>query len=321
MKEELLVAGIDEAGYGPRLGPLTVTLSAFRTDAGPLDRALAAAVTKNAAIDEPLLRVDDSKVVYRGRNGFACLEKTVLGFWFAAAGRLPADLGDLLEGSGQAGLDLSGCPWYGPVPLAAPLPLAVKPQIAVKSGRLLKGTCRREGVRFHGFKTRIVPEPHFNRGVTRHGNKARLLADRVLDLIISAASECPETDMQVFVDKLGGRNCYAEILAQRSPGRSLSVIKESRALSSYRLKEDARTISIDFVRSGDKRHMPVALSSMFCKYVREVFMKLFNQYWIKLDPEIRPTAGYPKDAERFLEEVGEAAAHAGISMESLVRRR
>ena len=68
--------GIDEAGYGPNLGPLVMTAVACRVpDAiadGCLWRALRAAVRRcGNRHDAKRLLVDDSKLVYstaRGRN-------------------------------------------------------------------------------------------------------------------------------------------------------------------------------------------------------------------------------------------------------------
>ena len=49
--------------------------------------------------------------------------------------------------------------------------------------------------------------------------------------------------------------------------------------------------------------MTVAVASMVSKYVREVCMVQFNRWWAQRVPGIKPTAGYPVDAGRFMEAI------------------
>ena len=42
---------------------------------------------------------------------------------------------------------------------------------------------------------------------------------------------------------------------------------------------------------------------MFAKYLRELAMIAFNQFWQRHVPNLRPTAGYPVDAKRFRREI------------------
>lgn len=315
------MVGIDEAGLGPRLGPLVVTRTAFIAGPDSLETALAGAVSKQAALEENRLRVDDSKLVYRGGRGFAALEKTALAFWQAAHGAMPCSVGDLLTPVLAAELDLTASPWYGPAPRDLPLPLAVTGQSVADAGRLLAETCRGSGVRFSGFRTFVILEPLFNRRIAELDCKAHFLGGLVLDLIGSLPDGTEELDVEIFVDKLGGRNRYGELLGSRIDPHCLEAEEESRALSRYTVREKCRNVTIRFVRSGDRLHMPVALASIFSKYVREIFMNLFNTFWKGLQPGIRPTAGYPVDATRFLDEITRTAEEAGIDMAALVRQR
>ena len=45
--------------------------------------------------------------------------------------------------------------------------------------------------------------------------------------------------------------------------------------------------------------LPTALASMTAKYLRELSMRAFNEFWCARVPGLRPTAGYPGDAPRF----------------------
>src|SRR5437764_7932204 len=73
--------GLDEAGYGPNLGPLVLSSSACHVpaDAPPcLWDCLAAAVRKAEHPDDGRLLIDDSKKVNEGKAGLAKLEAGVL---------------------------------------------------------------------------------------------------------------------------------------------------------------------------------------------------------------------------------------------------
>jgi ribonuclease HII len=321
VKDQTITAGIDEAGYGPRLGPLVVTLTTFLGDRRPLEKTLAPAAGKDAAPDEIRIAVDDSKKIYTGRTGLAALEKSALAFWFAAEGTLPKRLGDLLAAAGALNPDFSACPWYGPAPFEQPLPIVLNPAGIIASGRHLAKTLSEQGLRFNGFQSRVIPEPSFNSGVAALGNKSHFLASLVLDLMGSRILHRRKIPAEIFVDKLGGRNHYAHLLAGRFPPAGIRVREESRKRSSYTVRDTRGRMDIHFVRSGDALHFPVALSSIFSKYVREIFMTLLNAYWTGLNPEIRRTAGYPQDALRFLDDIRSTAAAAGIDLELIVRER
>ncbi|MEM7455515.1 MAG: hypothetical protein AAF456_14275, partial [Planctomycetota bacterium] len=67
--------------------------------------------------------------------------------------------------------------------------------------------------------------------------------------------------------------------------------------------------------------LPVALASMVSKYVREVFMMLWNDFWQLEVPGIRPTKGYPVDAKRFKMEIETAQNSLGIEDRTIWRNR
>lgn len=316
------IAGIDEAGYGPKLGPMVVTAARFTGCSGPLTGLLApAAGPAPVGAGDLRLRVDDSKAVYRGGAGFTDLEKSVLAFWYASAGRLPADLGEMLAGAGLPDPGFESCPWYGPAPLSQPLPIVMTPEMVRSSGLLLVRTMEEAGIAFQGFLTRVVSEPRFNRGVAATDNKAGFLAGLVMDLVAGCLESAPAGRIGVRVDKLGGRNSYGTMLAERFPSAGTQVIEEGRAISRYRLDREGGGADVRFVRGGDRSHFSVALASMFGKYVREIFMRRFNAFWANFDPGLRPTAGYPQDARRFLKEFRRAAEAAGVEPAALVRIR
>ena len=66
---------------------------------------------------------------------------------------------------------------------------------------------------------------------------------------------------------------------------------------------------------------PVALSSMTAKYLRELLMEEFNDYWQQHHPDLKPTKGYPVDAARFRDAISTSAAELGIQAENYWRNR
>src|SRR5689334_20262944 len=85
--------GLDEAGYGPNLGPLVLSSSACRVPAGApecLWECLAAAVRRAEHPADGRLLIDDSKKVNGGKAGLARLEAGVLAV-LASGGRRPPD--------------------------------------------------------------------------------------------------------------------------------------------------------------------------------------------------------------------------------------
>ena len=120
-----LWAGIDEAGYGPTLGPLCLSAVGMRMPAlpehGALWSMLGEAVTKTPRGAARRVIVNDSKKVHSGPHGLRRLEAGVLGFAHAVTGSLPPTAGVLHELLGVDALDAalpwSTDAWAMPVPL------------------------------------------------------------------------------------------------------------------------------------------------------------------------------------------------------------
>ncbi|HVS72569.1 MAG TPA: hypothetical protein VHQ47_15035, partial [Phycisphaerae bacterium] len=89
----MIVAGIDEAGYGPLLGPLVVSAAGFELagvaldveaelgGAGCLWKLLKGAVAKKAPAKKGRVLVADSKIVHAQAEGVRLLERGVLAFF------------------------------------------------------------------------------------------------------------------------------------------------------------------------------------------------------------------------------------------------
>ena len=60
---------------------------------------------------------------------------------------------------------------------------------------------------------------------------------------------------------------------------------------------------------------------MTAKYLRELSMRAFNEFWRARVPNLRPTAGYPKDAHRFRKDIAAAQKELKIDDHALWRNR
>jgi hypothetical protein len=116
------IIGIDEAGYGPNLGPFVMTAVACRVHDGPHDadlwERLGAAVRRAGEADDGRMLVADSKVVYSTTRGLLGLERGVLSALWPAPGDSLAALLDRACPVDHA--DLRAERWYrGTHPLPA----------------------------------------------------------------------------------------------------------------------------------------------------------------------------------------------------------
>jgi len=316
-----LVVGIDEAGYGPTLGPLVVGATLWNVPPQLVTadywKLLHDCVRRSGKRGRCHLTVNDSKIVYK-RNGLCRLERPVLAF-ARAAGLDCASLRNLLIGLGVQFTAAEELPWYRDLTLPLPTDRARSMYEAVAAR--LKRSMAAAGIACCGLRAAVVTEDRFNQRVAGTRNKAAVLIEHVLRLIQAAAHRAGEQDLVVRVDRLGGRLNYLELLLPAFPQRRLHVLEESEACSRYRLASSRNDWFVEFSIDADAHHLPVALASMIAKYLRELLMLGFNAHWNRWLPSLRPTAGYFKDAQRFLQEIAPVIADAGIARERFVRSR
>ncbi|MHC4415463.1 MAG: hypothetical protein ACYS0G_09285 [Planctomycetota bacterium] len=319
----LLYAGIDEAGYGPMLGPLCLGCSAFvlhRHDpaAGPPDlwRILNKAVCRSGRDRRHRLAVDDSKKL-KGPNAatrhpLRQLERGVLAF-LGTGGVSPASDAALFE---HLGVGVPDLPWYDS---STPLPLAHALDELRVAGGVLRRAMHGTGVRCELMTCQVTPAPELNRLVEAMGTKASVNLCGVMRRLDELWRRWPGDHPRVIVDRLGGRIRYLRPLQLCFPEARIRILTEGPALSRYRLRREGSWLTVSFVRGAEQRHLPAALASMIAKYVRELLMLRLNRYFQSELPSLRPTAGYVQDARRYLVEIKPVMERLGVSQSRLVR--
>ncbi len=324
----LIIAGIDEAGYGPLLGPLCVGMCALEiADWSPGDKApdvwalLGSCVCRKAGDKRRRIAVEDSKKLKLAnssttRHPLTHLERGVLAFLAAEcreAVRTDADLYAAL------GARVEDQPWYAGEPINLPVGTS-RAELAIAANTLAGGLAA-AGVRSVRLACRVVAEREYNALVRQWGTKAATTGLALREHLRfawanwagRAGSDASEDGcvLRVVCDRQGGRTAYAESLARWVPGAEVVVQDESPARSRYLVRsatgadgasgaDAAREMVVVFQPEAESACLPVALASMAAKLTRELLMARFNRHFLARMPELKPTAGYRQDAARWL---------------------
>src|SRR6516164_7154679 len=165
------IVGIDEAGYGPNLGPFVMSLSAMHVPAehanSDLWQLLDAAVCRMDDSANGRLIVDDSKAVYVPSDGLARLEQNLLPFVCECDTGMP--LRDYwLQRCLTPFDELQSEPWFEDgmnVPLGEPF-------LVTPSREALAAACAAAGIQLGPLHSVAVFPRQFNNLVAKHDSKA-----------------------------------------------------------------------------------------------------------------------------------------------------
>ena len=318
------IVGIDEAGYGPLVGPLVVGRAAFRIGSSEEEDA----TSRDASGMEPVdlwerlgpvfcrdlkgvkggaVVVGDSKKVRTKAEPRRHLEMGCRAFGGVRCREHGgAVLGDGSQGASSLGVgEEGGGVSEGEVRVAAAM-----------VGR----ACSAAGVRCLDLSCDVVYADRFNELIAATRSKAAASWLYVSQGLRWAWETHGSQNLRVAVDRQGGRTRYLDPLRLAFPEAAMKVIEEAPERSAYRLTHGDRAMTVAFEVGAEDRHFPVALASMAAKLSRERAMERFNAFFCEHLPDVAPTAGYGSDGKRWWKEVGPRLSSLGIDA-NRVRRR
>jgi ribonuclease HII len=312
------LAGVDEAGLGPILGPLVVAGIAMTGPDGEDPWRLLKAHVSRRRHEKRKVRVADSKKVNMGPHGVQRLEETALVFWAARCGAVPTTVLHWLELLGADLTALQRCPWYAG--LALPLPRFADAGWVTLQAELLARAMRKTGVEVRDIAVRPVDVEEWNGLIADTDNKSRAHFHAYAEVLGRLLAALPGRS-HLVADRCGGRVHYGQDLRRLRPDARVEVVQEEPAMSVYRLHQAGEVVTVTFAEKGEDRAFPTALASCYAKYLRELMVEVMNNWFCERVPGLKRTAGYYVDGHRFLADLEPHLAQLAVPRERLVRVR
>ncbi len=318
-----VLVGIDEAGYGPILGPLVVSSSVFSLDDNHLKsdlwQVLHRSVSNRRKGQAGRLLITDSKKAHSKSQGITQLQRTTLAA-IRCLGKKTDTLPQLLTALSPDCLErLANYPWYKNIEDNKLLFDETDIQIA---STVFADDLASNKMGLLEIGSYCLDAGHYNKLVTTVKNKANVLFTATCRHIQNAWDKFADYgQLQVIVDRQGGRVHYRKHLQRMFPEMELTILKETPANSSYQLRAGGKEMRLHFAVGADNRFLPVSLASMVSKYIRELLIANINRYFTAFYPELKRTAGYWKDGLRFIEDLNTNIPDVKYDSKQLIRCR
>jgi hypothetical protein len=288
-------------------------------------------VAKSAS--ERRVAIADSKVLYHPGMGLRQLERGVHAVLLTM--RQPLTRWSAIVKSCEADPDGHHQRVCWPDGFDCPLPVdAVADELSRLAVRFTRA-CDACSIRPLAIRARLVFPGEFNDLVAYYGTKGAALSHVTVGLLrelmdavfmpVEAAALPPSAfrpppSVYAVCDKHGGRNYYTALLQHHFSESWIQPVFESHEESRYEWGEPESQVRVTFRMNGET-FLPTALASMTAKYLRELAMRAFNEFWSAQVPDLRPTAGYPMDSHRFRKAIRAAQRKLGIDDHVLWRKR
>jgi ribonuclease HII len=322
-----ILVGIDEAGFGPLLGPLVVSSVAFSAPAdleADLWHVLRKSTSKQRKGLRGRLHIADSKEVYKRKDGILPLERSVLSA-LRAAGCVPGTVHDLLKRLDPECIErLAAYPWHqdlGQVHLPAD-----DPDKAIAASVLAQDLAEHR-MSIAAIRSRCVDVGYYNHLIDRVKNKSTVMFSISCGLLKDAFDRAEDEQVEAVVDRQGGRMHYRSGLQTMFEGLDMAILNETDQVSTYQLTRHAgpgrpgRSMRVHFLVGADGQSLPVSLASMVSKYVRELLVAGMNRHFGCLCEDLKPTAGYWQDGLRFIADLKARRPDVQIEERLFIRSR
>jgi len=322
-----VIVGIDEAGYGPLLGPLVVSATAFTVPDDSLKadmwKVLGKAVGKAKRGLSGRVLITDSKKAYTKSSGVGHLRRSVLASLVCSGGDAGfcGTAGEMLRAVCPGCFErLGGYAWYAGLD---ELSLGADKGDVEITASVLGKALGENNMALRSVASRCLDVGYYNGQVEIVKNKSNVLFTALCGLIWEVFEAAGRDEvMQVIVDRQGGRIRYGGPLMRMFPGMELTILRESEEMSSYEMVDGAgKKMRLHFTMKADQHFLPVSLASMVSKYVREVMMDSINNYFQAFCPDIKRTAGYWQDGQRFVKDIAEMAPDLEYDPAMFIRTR
>ena len=296
-------AGIDEAGYGPFVGPLTVGYAMFRVPS--LDSNLWEILSPHCAPkpsrNDNRIWLNDSKQVNQGPNGRQRLSRGVAAFRKKMTS--DKDITSWINKPPSPNKKLiRAVPWFSNLKKSLLCP-EISQERAELDAENLSQLLYPNGINLAELGARTVPAIEMNQSFKTGLNKSELNFRTTIECVKHLISLSGDAPLRIEIDQHGGRLKYKNMLEKLLAPKKIKTHGENQSGSTYTLLFARKKVELRFSSSADKKFAPVALASMAAKQTRERCMDMWNDYFQEQCPSVKPTKGYGVDGKRWLRDM------------------